>query len=206
MTNDNAPAVASICQQLDGIPLAIELAAARVRVVTVDQIAQGLSDRFRLLSGGARTALPRQQTLLASVDWSHDLLTERERHLLRRLSAFTGGFTLDADEEVGESADIHRYDVLDILSALADKSLVVPLDDGGAGRYMMLETIRQYARDRAEQAGEWESIRDRHARFYERFSADAAARLTGPDQVEWFERLAQEHDNVRAVLEWTAGS
>jgi len=154
VTNSNAPAVAQICHRLDGIPLAIELAAARVKSLPVDQIAKRLDDRFRLLTGGSRTALPRQQTLRAAIDWSYNLLSEAERVLLRRLSVFAGGWTLEAAEAICGGEGIEAHDVLDLLTHLVDKSLVVMEGDGGGGRYRLLETIRQYARDRLLESGE----------------------------------------------------
>ena len=202
VNNNNAPAVASICQQLDGIPLAVELAAARVRVLTPEQIASGLSDRFHLLRGGSRTSLPRQQTLTASVEWSHDLLDEPERVVLRRLSVFVGGFTLDAAEQVVAGDGIEVFDVLDLLTALVDKSLVVTGDDGPDGRYRLLETIRQYAAERAEAAGETGALRERHARGFARFARHALPHVTGPDQLEWLNKLEADHDNLRAALAW----
>jgi predicted ATPase/class 3 adenylate cyclase/DNA-binding CsgD family transcriptional regulator/tetratricopeptide (TPR) repeat protein len=202
VNNDNAPAVAAICQQLDGIPLAIELAAARVRSLTPEQIATGLSDRFRLLRGGARTSLPRQQTLSASVDWSHDLLDEPERILLRRLSVFVGGFTLDAAERVTATDGIDAYDVLDLISSFVDKSLVVMDEEEASARYRLLETIRQYAGDRLDAAGESDVIRERHAGWCADFADTAQSFLAGPDQATWFARLETEHDNLRAALDW----
>jgi predicted ATPase len=152
LTDDNAPAVAQICHRLDGIPLAIELAAARVRGLTVEQIASGLDDRFRLLTGGARTVLPRQQTLQASVDWSYELLSDRERAVFRRLAVFVRGFTLDAAEQVVAGNGIESVEVLDPLVALVDKSIINI--DGETGRYHMLETLRQLcARGRPGNAG-----------------------------------------------------
>ena len=206
VTNTNAPAVASICHRLDGIPLAIELAAARVKALPVEQLARRLDDRFRLLTGGSRTALPRQQTLRALIDWSFDLLSPEERVLLRRLSVFAGGFTLDAAEAI--CCDDGGVDVLDLLTALVDKSLVAFEDEDA--RYRMLQTVRQYARERLIEAGEDEVVRDRHLEFYLRFALDNEPKLAGPDQAEWLDRLEVEHDNFRAALEWsqerTAGS
>ncbi len=152
VTDENAAAVAEICHRLDGIPLAIELAAARTRAMSVDQIAARLHDRFRLLGGGDRTALPRQQTLRALIDWSHDLLTAEERALFRRLAVFAGGFTLEAAEKVGAGGDLDERDVLDLLTRLVEKSLVA-LDAGGE-RYRLLETVRQYAYEHLERSGE----------------------------------------------------
>ena len=149
VTDDNAATVTEICERLDGMPLAIELAAARVRALSVPEILDSLHDRFRLLTGGARTAVRRQQTLRASVDWSHALLTEPERVLFRRLAVFLGGFDLDAAETVAGGGDVQRYQVLDQLSLLVDKSLVVAEDSRGRTRYRLLETVRQYAPGKA---------------------------------------------------------
>ncbi|MFP5327217.1 MAG: ATP-binding protein, partial [Acidimicrobiia bacterium] len=207
VTNETAPAVAQICQQLDGLPLAIELAAARVRLLSPDAIAQGLSDRFRLLHGGARSTGARQQTLEASVDWSYDLLDEGERTLLRRLHVFRGGFTLTAAEEActGEGlAGIDRLDVLDLLAALVDKSLVVSgnADSGPDWRYRLLETIRMYAFDRARDAGEDEALGRRHAEVFAAFARSAMYEVIGADQLEWLAKVDAEHDNLRAALDW----
>ena len=163
----NAPAIAQICHDLDGIPLAIELAAARVRVLGVERIASGLGDRFRLLTGGARSAMPRQQTLRASVDWSHELLSDDERVLFRRMAVFAGGWALDAVEEV--CADERLWSdlaILDLLTSLVDKSLVVVEEQGASVRYRLLETVRQYALDRLAQAGEVAALRERHRDVY----------------------------------------
>ena len=145
---DNAMLVAEICERLDGMPLAIELAAARMRALSLRQILDSLHDRFRLLTGGARTAVRRQQTLRASVDWSHALLTDAERVLFRRLSVFASGFDLEATQAVGASSEIERYQLLDVLRLLVDKSLVVADDLPNGMRYRLLETVRQYAQDR----------------------------------------------------------
>ena len=160
VTDANAAAVAQICQRLDGIALALELAAARVRTLPVERLAVELDHRFRVLTGGARTALPRQRTLAASVDWSYDLLDDDEQTVLRRLGVFVGGFSLDAAETVCADEHLDPYDVLDLLTRLVDKSLV-QLDDT-TGRYRLLETVRQYALDRATAAGELPEIRGRH--------------------------------------------
>ena len=154
VTDDNAAVVAEICARLDGLPLAIELAAARVRALSLTEILESLHDRFRLLTGGARTAVRRQQTLRASVDWSHALLTEPERVLFRRLAAFLGGFDLDAAQTVAGGGDVQRYQVLDQLSLLVDKSLVVADDSRGRTRYRLLETVRQYAVEKLGESGE----------------------------------------------------
>jgi DNA-binding CsgD family transcriptional regulator len=162
VTNENAPVIAQLCEDLDGIPLAIELAAARVRMLSVEQITAALSDRFRLLTGGARGMLPRQQTLRASVDWSHELLSDGERVLFRRLGVFAGGFTLDAAEEVCADQTLDRLEVLDVLGGLVEKSLVSTEERGALVRYRLLETVRQYAVERLVEAGELEVMRDRH--------------------------------------------
>ena len=163
ITKENAPAVAAICQRLDGIPLAIELAAARARMMSVEQIAGSLADRFHLLAGGGLAAVPRQATLRASVDWSYELLPEPERALLRRLSVFASGFSLDAAEQVGAAEGVGRYDVLGLLSALVDKSLVQVNDAGD--RYRLLETIRVYAAEELAGSGEEVPTRDQHLSF-----------------------------------------
>ncbi len=158
----NVPAVAQVCHRLDGIPLALELAAARVKVLAVEQIAARLDDRFRLLTGGSRTALPRHQTLRAAMDWSYDLLSQKERIMLRRLSVFAGGLTLEAAEAVCVGESVEAADILDLLTQLADKSLVVVDTQGGEARYRLLETVRQYGLDRLLEAGETAVVRRRH--------------------------------------------
>jgi tetratricopeptide (TPR) repeat protein len=163
VAEDSAPHVAEICRDLDGIPLAIELAAARVRVLSVERIAAELADRFHLLTGGERGVLPRLRTLRASVDWSYELLDAPERTLLRRLSVFQGGFTLDACEAVCADDELDRYAVLDVLTSLVDKSLVHVEERGSSSRYALLETIRQYALERLAEAVETGRLRDRHA-------------------------------------------
>src|SRR5437763_3894310 len=173
ITAANAPAVAQICHDLDGIPLAIELAAARVRMLAPEQIASGLGDRFHLLTGGSRTVMPRHQTLEASIDWSHELLSEGERTLLRRLSVFAGGWTLDAAEEVCEGSGIDRYAVLDLLTGLVDKSLVTTDEQGAEVRYGLLETVRQYAAARLATGGEVEAVRSRHLAYHAALAARA---------------------------------
>jgi predicted ATPase/class 3 adenylate cyclase len=204
VTPQNAPAIAQVCRRLDGIPLAIELAAARVRSLPVEQITARLDDRFRLLTGGSRTALPRQQTLRALIDWSYDLLAETERALLRRLSVFAGGWTLQAAEAVCAGEVIEAYEVLDLLSRLVDKSLVVYEERHGEGRYRLLETVRQYSRDRLLEAGEAARVRGCHLRFFVQFAEEAEQRLEGAELKEWLDRLEAEHDNFRTALEWAA--
>lgn len=195
-----APPVTEICRRLDGIPLALELAAARVRVLTVEQIRDGLHDRFRLLTGGARTAVPRQQTLRASVDWSYALLLDAERTLLHRLSVFAGGFTLDAALDVGAGGSLEPHHILDLLGQLVDKSLVVA--DDTDGRFALLETVRQYAASRLVDAGEAEEVRRRH---FEHFLASARWRYEeGESDDDYRARVAADYDNVRRALQWAA--
>ena len=204
LDRSNAGAVVEICRRLDGIPLALELAAARVNVLSVGDIAQGLGDRFRLLTGGRRTAAPRQQTLQAAIDWSWDLLTEADRTLLGRLSVFAGGWTLDAAVAVTrDSSDAPdataRLETLDGLSRLVDRSLVV-VDRDGSTRYRMLETIRQYAGGRLAASGETAALRDRHLALFRRLAVEAD--VDGREMVAWLERLDAEVDNLRGALEW----
>jgi predicted ATPase len=203
LTNANASQVALICHRLDGIPLAIELAVARVKMMRVEQVAARLDDRFRLLTGGSRTALPRHQTLRALIDWSYDLLSEVERTLLERLSVFAGGWTLEAAEAICAGGNLERYDVLDLLTQLVNKSLVVPdRESDSEVRYRLLETIRQYARERLLEAGGSDKVRERHLDYYLKFARRAEPELRGPYQVEWLDRLEKEVDNIRAALEW----
>jgi predicted ATPase/DNA-binding CsgD family transcriptional regulator len=199
LTPANAGQVAEICGRLDGIPLALELAAARVRVLSAEQIAAGLRDRFQLLTGGSRTALPRQQTLEASVAWSHDLLGEDERTLLRRLSVFAGGFSAPAAAAAGAGGAIGTGQILGLLSQLADKSLILP-DDKAEGRFWMLETIRHYAGSRLIEAGETAVTRRSHFEFF----LAAAKRRPSENLDAYRDRLRADYDNVRQALEWAA--
>ena len=200
VTPQNAPAIAEICGHLDGIPLAIELAAARVRALSVENIAARLSDRFRLLTTGNRSALPRQQTLRALIDWSYDLLTERERTLFRRLAVFAGGFTLEAAEAVCAGGDLDGRDVLDLLTALVEKSLVVAETD--RTRYRLLETVRQYARERLDESDEPGTVRTRHLDFYLVLAEDARPGLAGPEHAAWLARLDLERENLLSAHAW----
>jgi predicted ATPase/class 3 adenylate cyclase/Tfp pilus assembly protein PilF len=203
LTDTNAPAVAQICHRLDGIPLAIELSVARVKVMPVEQVAARLDDRFRLLTGGSRTALPRHQTLRALIDWSYDLLTPWERTLFQRLSVFAGGWTLEAAEAVCAGDGLDPYDILDLLTQLVNKSLIIPdADTEAQARYRPLETIRQYARERLLEAGGSEKVRDWHLEYYLKFTEQAEPELRGPDQVVWLDRLEKDVDNIRAAMEW----
>jgi predicted ATPase/class 3 adenylate cyclase len=220
LTADNAPAVAQVCVRLDGIPLAIELAAARVRVLPPRQLLARLEDRFRLLTGGSRTALERHQTLQAAVAWSHALLTAPERTLFARLSVFAGGFSLEAAEAVGTDPDgpggegTESPEVLDLLTHLVDTSLVEAEEQpDGTARYRLLETLRQYARERLEEAGEAARVRTRHAAYFAgewgaRAPAGAASALWGPGGADaaraWHEQTDREYANLRAALRWFA--
>jgi non-specific serine/threonine protein kinase len=203
VTSENAPAVAQVCQRLDGIPLAIELAAARIKVLAVEQIAARLDDRFRLLTGGSRMVLPRQQTLRAAIDWSYNLLSETERMLFRRLSVFAGGWTLDAAEAVCANGGVEADQVLDLLTSLVDKSLVLTEIQTGAARYRFLETVRQYAHDRLAENDEDARVRTRHRDWYLALVEQANRELPGPRAEPWLERLETEHDNLRAALQWS---
>ena len=206
-TVDNADAIASICRRLDGIPLAIELAAARVAVLVPAQIEARLQDRFRLLTGGARTAVARQRTLEATVDWSHQLLSNLERVLLSRLSVFPSEWTLEAAEQVCGQEGIGEGDVLDLLSSLVQKSLViVDTEASGGPRYRFLETVRQYARDRLVQTGTAERLRVRHFEFFFNEFRGVLPILRHRDQLPCIRRLRIEQDNVRAALEWALAS
>jgi non-specific serine/threonine protein kinase len=231
LTPENASAVARVCRQLDGIPLALEMAAARVRALPVENLVERIGDRFRLLTDGNRAALPRHRTLRAMIEWSYDLLSEPERALLRRLSVFASGWTLEAAEAVctdaggadSGSAALERQrelgsasrssaallldaieagDVLDLLTALVDKSLVVYKDGGGQGRYRFLETIRQFAQERLAASGEVETTRQQHVECYLRLAETLEPHVRSPNPVPSLNRLEEEVDNVRAVLTW----
>jgi predicted ATPase/class 3 adenylate cyclase/DNA-binding CsgD family transcriptional regulator len=200
--DDNAPAVGEICRRLDGMPLAIELAAARVRALSLAEILDGLHDRFRLLTGGSRTAVRRQQTLRASVDWSHALLTEPERVSFRRLAVFMGGFDLDAAQAVAGSGGVERFQVLDQLTLLVDKSLLAADESGSRTRYRLLETVRQYALEKLGESGEADAVRSRHRDYY----TALAALLDSPAGTDYERRLEQaetEIDNLRAAFGWS---
>jgi predicted ATPase/DNA-binding winged helix-turn-helix (wHTH) protein len=200
LTHQNAAAVADICRRLDGIPLAIELAAARVGALSVDKIAARLSDRFTLLTGGDQTAMPRQQTLRASIDWSYDLLSEHERALLQRLAVFAGGWTLEAAEAVGAGDGIEQSAVLDLLIHLVEKSLVT-LEAGGE-RYRLLDTVRQYAQERLHESGSEDAARTRYLDFYLALAEKARPELRGPEQGAWLARLDLERENFLAAHAW----
>src|SRR5580658_3292747 len=198
VTEDNAPAVAMICRALDGMPLAIELAAARLRTMAPEQVAARLSDRFQLLTGGSRTAMPRHQTLRAVVDWSWDLLDDAERALWRRFSVFAGGATLEAAEQVCSGSGVRADQILDLLTALADKSLLIVRHD--PPRYRMLEIIRAYGQERLAEAGEAEEVREAHAQYFTRLAEAGQYHLLRAEQLDWLRRLSADQDNLHAAI------
>src|SRR5207249_2270489 len=200
----NVAAMVKICRRLDGLPLAIELAAARARVLDPQQIAARLDDVFGLLTSGSRTALPHHRTLRGAIEWSHTLLTEPERILFRRLAVFAGGFTIDAAEAVAAGGALAAADVLDLLSGLVEKSLVLLETEALEARYRMLETIRQFARERLEEVGEAAELGRRHAQFF-LARAEAAEPFLANQSEGWQERLAEDVGNVRAAADWFEG-
>jgi predicted ATPase/DNA-binding SARP family transcriptional activator len=204
----NARPVAQICNQLDGMPLAIELAAARAEMLTVDQIASRLNNRFSVLTSGSRTAMQRHQTLRATIDWSHDLLTEAERILFRRLAVFAGGFTLEAAEAVCSLGALDGRDVLDLLGRLIDKSLVIveQATSTGETRYRLLETIHEYALEKLAGIGEESGIRDQHLEFYLNLAETSERFVFGNESVLWFNRLDEELDNLRAAMDFATNT
>jgi predicted ATPase/class 3 adenylate cyclase/DNA-binding CsgD family transcriptional regulator len=202
ISDDDAAAVSEICRRLDGMPLAIELAAARVRALSPEEILAGLQDRFRLLTGGSRTAVRRQQTLQASVDWSHALLTEPERMLFRRLAVFIGGFDLEACRSVCSDNVLARHQVLDVLALLVDKSLVVAETAGGATRYRLLETMRQYAQEKLSESAEAGAVRDRHRDHYTAMAAALDSPANSGMEV-LLDQAETEIDNLRAAFAWS---
>src|SRR5205807_4056613 len=201
--HENAATLVAICHRLDGIPLAIELAAARVRSLSVEEINRRLDHRFRLLTGGSRTALPRQQTLRSLIDWSYDLLHDPEKLLLQRLSAFAGGWTLEAAEQICTGEGVEDEEALDLLTSLADKSLVAVEQNDGHSRYRLLETVRQYARERLLESSGGAAVRERHRDYFLALAEEADPELLGSEQAEWLQRLEEEHDNLRSALEWS---
>lgn len=207
LTPQNAAAVVQICRRLDGMPLAIELAAARIRALSVEQIVARLDDAYRLLTGGSRLALPRHQTLQAAMDWSYDLLSDREQTFFRRLSVFAGTFSLEAAEAICASEPGAAYAVLDLLSSLIDKSLVLMeqrfIDHGGEARYRLLETIRQYGQDKLQACAEAAQVRRNHRDWYARLAAQTEAETLEAGQERVFDRLEAEHDNLRVALGWS---
>jgi len=203
LTAENAPSVASICARLDGMPLAIELAAPRLRSMSAEELGQRLDQRFALLAGGSRTALPRHRTLRSTIDWSYDLLTDVEQAMLRRVSVFAGEWTSAAAEHVCTGDGIEKSDTRGLLTSLADKNLVITEENEGATRYRMLETIRQYALDRLRETGEEAQWRHRHFAWVLALAEQSFEPLDGgPDQGVWLDRMAREIDNFRVALAW----
>lgn len=202
LTEEKARLVAEICGRLDGNPLAIELAAARIKVLKIEHIAQRLDDRFNLLTTGNRTALPRHQTLRATIDWSYNLLPEDARILLRRASVFAGGFTMNAAEEICSDERLSSQEILNVLTRLVDQSLVVVDEQDDDERYRMLQTIREYAREKLLAAGESTRVQNRHLHFFLRMAEKAEPQLQLADQIYWLNRLERDHDNLRAALGW----
>ena len=204
LTKDNASSITQICSRLDGIPLAIELAAVRIRSFSAEQIAEQLDRCFHILTGGSRTALPKHQTLQASIDWSWHLLRNVEQILLRRLAVFAGGWTLESAQAVCGGDGVEAGAVLDLMNQLVNKSLVISeRKQVRETRYHILETIRQYASERLLEAGEAEQLRNRHLNFFLRWAERVEPEVRGPQQLEWLDQLEAEHDNLRAALEWS---
>jgi len=202
LTRANALAVAEICRRLDGIPLAIELAAVRTSVLTPEQVSVRLGDRFRLLVGGSRTGLPRHRTLRAMMDWSYELLGEPERLAWRRLSIFAGDFVVDAAEAVAGGAPVDESDVLDLVGALTEQSILVVHQDAGEARFRMLETVRQYGIERLQQSEEESALRGRQLDWVLSLSERAESEWRGPNQAAWLLRIDRDLDNIRAALDW----
>ncbi|MBL8008004.1 MAG: tetratricopeptide repeat protein [Ignavibacteria bacterium] len=201
VTNENAPALAQICFQLDGIPLAIELAAARIKVLSVEKICDKLNDRFRLLTGGRRTALPRQQTLKAMIDWSYDLLTEKEKRLFSRLSVFSGGWTLEVAEEICSDDDIDIYELMDIHSNLVDKSLISSTEINGTFRFYLLESLKQYAKEKLDTG---DDVHRKHFRFFKNIADHGKLKSKSMTVTGWIKLMDSEFDNIRAALKWAS--
>lgn len=204
VTEENGDAVVALCTRLDGLPLAIELAATRLRSLGVEQVVERLADRFRLLTGGSRVALPRQQTLRALIDWSYDLCSPEEQLLWTRLSVFTGGFDLCAAEHVCAGADLPPEHVLDRVSHLVAQSILLTEQRAGRVHYRMLETIQEYGRERLGESGEEGRLRQRHRDHYLDLVERITAQWCGPEQADGLRRLRAEQDNLRAALDWSA--
>jgi predicted ATPase/class 3 adenylate cyclase/Flp pilus assembly protein TadD len=204
VTNESAPAVAEICARLDGLPLAIELAAARVRILPPQMMLQRLSNRLKFLQGGSRDLPARQQTLRGTIDWSYELLTQEEKTLFGRLSVFSGGRTLEAIEQICDPEG--DMDALEGVDSLVEKSLIRQEEvSEGEPRFLMLETVQEYAREKLEESSEAEEIKRAHAEYFLALAEEADPELKGPDQLEWLQRLEAEHDNMRAALSWALG-
>jgi predicted ATPase len=202
----NTVAVAQVCRRVDGIALAIELAAARVAMLTPTELAQRLDQRFRLLAGGQRGVVERHQTLRAAIDWSYELLSEAERLLLARLSVFVGGFSLEAAESVTAGGVVETDQVFELLSALVARSLVVADSEGIDTRFRLLETIRQYAQEHLDQSGDADRLHTRHAVYYAGFGEVAIPNTAGPEGIDWERRLKRELDNIGAALRWAVAT
>jgi len=205
-TPGSAHSVAEVCSKLEGIPLAIELAAARVGTLSLDQISERFEGSLEMLTHGDRTAAPRQQTIRGTLDWSQDLLCERERKVFRRLSVFAGGWALEASEVVVAGEGIGESEVMDLLTRLVEKSLVIAelTAQSGGVRYRLLESVRQYALEKLEQSGEVEDVKQAHAEYFLAVAEEVEPQLIGPREAEWFERLEEELDNFRAALSWAS--
>ena len=204
LSPQSAVAVAGVCRRLEGIPLAIELAAARVGTLSVEQISERLEGSLELLTHGGRTAVPKQQTLRGALDWSHDLLAEPERKVFRRLSVFAGRWNLEASEAVVSGEGVAQSEVVDLLSELVEKSLVVAKETVRGGmRYRLLEPVRQYALEKLEESGEAGDAKHAHAWCFLALAEEAEPELLGPQEAQWYERLEEEHDNIRAALSYS---
>ena len=205
LTDENAPILAEICRRLDGIPLAIELAAARVRIFSTVDLARRLDERFRILTGGTRTALPRQQTMWSTIDWSYDLLDDRERTLLRRVSVFSGGWTTDAAQAVCADVDLDRHKVLDLMMLLIDKSLVVADLSAKEARYRLLESTQAYGLEKLAQSGERETLSQRHAAWVAALTVSFRKAYNSLPREQWQRTLESEVDNIRTALTYASG-
>ena len=201
LTPENAGIVGNICYDLDGIPLAIELASARIKVLPVDKIHERLSDRFKLLTGGRRTALPRQQTLKALIDWSYDLLSDQEKMLWERLSVFSGGWSLESAEEICSDEKIESYDVLDLLFNLTEKSIII--FDADNERYRMLESIRQYGDEKLGQSESRGNVYSKHLKYFMDLAVKSEDGLAGDNVTKWLSILDNESGNMEAALNWS---
>lgn len=203
LDGQNGPDIAKICRRLDGIPLAIELAAARVRSLSIEAIHSQLDKSFRLLTSNSPTALARQRTIRATIDWSYSLLNDKERALLDRLSVFRGGWRLEAVAPVCVDDGMENWEVVDLLTSLVDKSLVIFEARDAQKRYRLLETVREYGTERLVETEEAEAVRKRHRNYFQELATEAEPKLIGLDQTEWLQRLEAEHDNLRAALDWS---
>jgi predicted ATPase len=199
---ENAEVVGQVCRRLDGLPLALELAAARLNILTPQELQQRLDDRFTILTGGTRDQLPRHQTLTATLEWSYQLLSAEERSYLNRLAVFTGGFTLEAAEQVCSGDGVEPGRMLDLVSGLVDKSLLVTYQGMVGRRFRFLETIREYATARLADSGEDDELAQRHAAYFQRLAVASYDQLWGPDEAEWLDRLEEEWPNLRQSLHW----